>query len=76
MKLHVMFDKNGKIVAAVQLDGEIMAKHGRVRPDLKPGHSSLDLDVPAEHGHLSFADACRQLVVDTSGPTPCLKLGP
>ena len=81
MKLHVMYDPNGKIAAAVRLDADGTAKSrhlGRrlegLRPVLRPGHSSADLDVPAEHAHLTFAEVCRQLVVETSDTKPRLKL--
>jgi hypothetical protein len=81
MKIHVMYDSSGKIVAAVRLDTDGSAKSrnlGRrlegLRPVLKPGHSSADLDVPTEHAHLTFVEACRQLVVETSAAKPRLKL--
>jgi hypothetical protein len=81
MKMHVMYDPSGKIVAAVRLDADASAKSRHaghrlegLRPVLKPGHSSADLDVPAEHAHLTFHEACRQLVVETSDTKPRLKL--
>lgn len=81
MKLHVMYDQSGRIIAAVRLDSDVTAKSdqvgrrlGSVRPVMTPGHSSADLDVPPEHAHLTFAEACRQLVVETSDSKPRLKL--
>lgn len=76
MKLHVVYDGQGRIVAAVRLDAEHKAKHlnfGRLRPVVKPGHHSADLDVPEEHASLSFADVCRKLTVETTKP-PRLKM--
>jgi len=80
MKMHVMYDDSGRIVAAVRLDegvGSKSSKFGRrlagVRPVVKPGHACADLDVPAEHAHLSFAEACRRLMVDTKAKGPYLK---
>ena len=80
MKLHVMYDQSGRIIAAVRLDVDKTTepnKLGRrldgVRPVMKPGHSSADLDVPPEHAHLTFSEACRTLVVDTSSVTPRLR---
>lgn len=82
MKMHAMYDQTGRIVAAVRLDGGGTTKPhhqlGRrlrdVRPVVKPGHSSADLDVPPEHAHLTFAEACRKLIVETSDVKPRLKL--
>jgi hypothetical protein len=79
MKLHVMYDKNGKIMAAIRLDGDGTSKNAKIgsaRPVVKPGYFCADLDVPAEHAHLTFAEACRQLMVETNQTTPHLKLGP
>lgn len=80
MKLHVMHDQSGKIVAAVRLD-EDKSKPGRpgqrianVRPVPKPGFTCVELDVPGEHAHLSFEEACKQLMVGTSGGKPHFKL--
>jgi hypothetical protein len=73
MKLHVVYDGKGKIVAAVRLDADHPTKHpnfGQLRPVVKPGHHSADLDVPEEHAHLTFADVCRKLKVETVQSSP------
>ena len=70
MRLHVMYDQTGKIVAAVRLDEDNSkqrppadAEDGKLsRPVPKPGFTSADLDVSAEHAHLTFTEACRQLM--------------
>ncbi len=80
MKLHVMHDQSGKIVAAVRLDEDrsLPSRFGQrvtgVRPVPTKGLTGVDLDVPAEHAHLSFEEACRQLMVGTSGGKPHFKL--
>jgi hypothetical protein len=81
MKMHVMYDSGGRIVAAVRLDENTASKSrqfgrrlGGVRPVMKPGHACADLDVPAEHADLSFAEACRRLMVETKAKGPYLKL--
>lgn len=81
MKMHVMYDNDGRIVAAVRLDENSASKSrqfgrrlGGVRPIMKPGHACADMDVPAEHAHLSFAEACRRLIVETKAKGPYLKL--
>jgi len=80
MKIHVMHDKSGKIVAAVRLDEDKSNPDDRghriapPRPVPKPGFTSVELDVPSEHAHLSFHELCQQLRVETSGAKPHLKL--
>ena len=81
MKLHVMHDPSGRIVAAVRIDEDRSTAHrgGRrlagVRPVLKPGHSAVDIELPAEHAHLTFHEACRRLYVDTTEGRPRLVHG-
>ena len=82
MKLHVMHDKSGKIVAAVRIDEDkSKPRHpgqriASPRPVPRRGFTSVELEVPVEHAHLSFKEACEQLMVGTSGPKPQLKLRP
>jgi len=80
MKLHVLFDPDGHIVAAVRIDEHATAssRHmGRrlpgVRPVVSGGQKTAELEVPAEHSHLTFLQACRQLAVDTTQERPTLK---
>ena len=66
MKLHVLYDRTGRILAAVHLDPASDAKGGGVlRPVPHKGQMSADFEVPDEHAHLDFAEACRALRVDT-----------
>jgi hypothetical protein len=77
MKLHVIYDNSGKIVAGVRVDAEGTTKHptlGSLRPVVKPGHFSAEVDVPEEHTHLTLADLCLKLVVQTSSNTPQLRM--
>jgi hypothetical protein len=82
MKLHVMHDKSGKIVVAVRIDEDkSKPRHpgqriAPPRPVPKPGFTSVELEVPVEHAHLSFKEACEQLMVGTSGRKPHLQLTP
>ena len=74
MKLHVVYDAKGKIVAAVRLDAEhATTKHpnfGRLRPVVKPGHQSADLNVPEEYARLPFSDVCRKLRIEMVHNSP------
>jgi len=70
MRLFVLYDQQGRIVAATRLD-----PHPRFEPPLPeadPGQSSAELELPAEYAHLTFAQACRQMMVDTTADTPRL----
>jgi hypothetical protein len=80
MKLHVMHDQNGKIVAAVRLD-EDRAKPRfsgqRIigpRPVPIVGFTCVDLDVPDEHAHFSFEEVCQRLIVEPCECKPYFKL--
>jgi len=79
MKLHVMYDQTGRIVAGVRLDADESKQRdpggmtGTVRPVSKSGHASAELEVPAEHAHLTFTEVCQRLMVDTSGDKRYLK---
>jgi hypothetical protein len=70
MRLHVVYDRSGKIVAAVRLNS---ANSNHPRPVVGEGHTAAEITVPKEHAHLSFSDACQQLRVHASGPSPSLK---
>jgi hypothetical protein len=70
MRLFVLYDQGGRIVAATRLD-----PHARFEPALpkaEPGQSRAELELPAEYAHFTFAQACRQMMVDTTGDTPRL----
>jgi hypothetical protein len=72
VKLYVIFNRDGEILAAVQLDP---AAPVRVRPvvDEQAGHRAADVYVPAEYQHYDLAAVCQRLRVDAKGKFPNLK---
>jgi hypothetical protein len=70
MKMHVLYDSRGQILAAVELSEGVSEDTLQVRPVVKPDQYSADLDVPPG---LSFAEACEKLVVDVAQKVPRLK---
>ena len=73
MKLHVVYDKEGNILAAVSLDAET-AVRARPVPDQQAGHKAVDVYVLAEHAHYDLAAVCQRLKVDhPKGKLPTLK---
>jgi hypothetical protein len=74
MKIHALYDKSGRILAAVNLDGEAKSPATpRVRPvPKKKGHKAADFDVPVEHSHGEFLEVVSRLRVDTKGKTHTL----
>jgi hypothetical protein len=72
MKLHVVFNQDGEILAAVQLDPGATVR-ARPRADEQAGHRAADIYVPAEYGHYDLAAVCQRLRVDVSGKFPDLK---
>ena len=65
MKLHVIFNREGEILAAAQLDSDAPV---RARPvaDEQAGHRAADVYVPAEYQHYGLADLCQRLRVDVN----------
>jgi hypothetical protein len=73
--MHVVYDSNGRIVAAVRLPegGPKGTQQVGLRPVAKPDQYSADLDVPPDQAHLSLVEACEKLVVDVAQKVPRLK---
>jgi hypothetical protein len=73
MKLHIVFNKDGEILGAAQLD---TAAPVRARPlaDEKEGHRAAQVYVPTEYQHYDMADVCHRLRVDVKGKFPELKV--
>ncbi len=71
MKLHVLHDRTGRILAAVHLDPPELPEGGvgELRPVPQKGQMSGDFEVPCEYADLGFAEACRTLRVDTRSRT-------
>jgi len=72
MKLHVLFDKNGEILAASRRDSD-MPVRARPMPDQQAGHRVAEVYVPAEYAHYDLAGICQRMRVDAKGTTANLK---
>jgi hypothetical protein len=75
MRLFVLYDQNGRIVAATHLDPHRQFEPPRPQAD-DSSQSSAELELPAEYAHLTFAQACRQMMVDITADTPRLVIRP
>ena len=68
MKVHILYDRAGRILAAVHLDpperpyGEEV---GELRPVPRKGQMSGEFEVPREYAERGFVEACRALRIDT-----------
>ena len=72
MKLHLVFNKDGEILGAAQLDSASPVK-ARPIADEQAGHRSADVYVPVEHQHYDLAAICQRLKVDGKAKFPALK---
>lgn len=70
MRMHVLYDASGHILAAAELSEGDSKDSLQVRPIAKPDQFQADLDVPPG---LSFIEACEKMVVDLARKVPCLK---
>jgi hypothetical protein len=73
MRLHVLYDSKGQILAAVELSEDVSEGTPQVRPVAKADQYSADLDVPPGLAKLSFREACEKMFVDVVQESPCLK---
>lgn len=73
MRMHVLYDSSGQILAAVELPEVVSEGTLQVRPVVKPGQYTADVDVPPDLAHLNFKEACEKLVVDVAQKVPRLK---
>ena len=80
MKLHVLYDQTGHIVAAVRLDVKSAGKRtkegmmaGAPRPSVPAGHSAADVVVPHEHSSLTLDRICQALYVHVADGQTALK---
>ena len=69
MKMHVLYDASGQILAAVELSESTL----QVRPVAKSDQYTADLDVPPALADLSLKDVCEKLVVDVAQKVPRLR---
>jgi hypothetical protein len=71
MNLHVLYDRSGKILAAVELRSNAEDAY-LPRPVAQRGQRTADVAVPDEFRHLSFLEVCTRLAVRTKGNTATL----
>jgi hypothetical protein len=74
MKLHVVFDRDGKILAAAQGNSKTPLGVWPM-PDEKHGEKSADVDVPGDFDSESLAALCGSMIVATDGKQPRLVPG-
>jgi hypothetical protein len=72
MKLHVVFERDGTIVGAAQVNADA-ALRARPIPDEDAGHRSADVCVPVEYRHYDLAGVCQRLTVDVKAKFPELR---
>jgi hypothetical protein len=66
MNLHALYDRSGKILAAVELKSNAADAY-LPRPVAQRGQRTADVSVPDEFRHLSFLEVCTQLAIRTKG---------
>ncbi len=71
MKLHVVFNTDGDILAAAEVDPDA-ALRARPLPDERARHRAADVYVPVEYGHYDLAAVCSRLRVETGREFPYL----
>jgi hypothetical protein len=76
MKLYVLYNRSGKILAAVQLDRPLLVDEdmSAPRPVPQKGQHVAELGVPEAFRHLSVLDAWTKLKVTTKAKRPALVL--
>jgi hypothetical protein len=72
MRLHVVFDSEGEILGAAQLD-RVAPVRARPIADEQAGQRAADVYVPAEYQHYDLAAICQRMRVDVRGKFPSLK---
>jgi len=67
MKLHILYDRTGRILAAVHLDPTerpYREEVGELRSVPRKGQMSGDFEVPSEYAERGFVEACGALCID------------
>ena len=73
MKLHVVYNKDGNILAAAHVDAESPVRALPIA-DEPAGHKAVEVYVPAEHAHYDLMGVCQRLRVEhPKGKLPTLK---
>ena len=62
MRIHVLHDAKGRILAAVSLNSDGI--HPSLRPVAASGQKSLELEVPAAYQHEDLSTICGKLRID------------
>jgi hypothetical protein len=65
MKLHIVHDAKGKILAAA----DVTSGTNGPRPRPGKGHHELIVEVPTAHRGMTFLEICKGLRVDTKSKT-------
>lgn len=73
MKLHVVHNKDGEILAAARADTSSPIR-ARPQADEKAGQHATEIYVPAAYQHYDLGGICQRLRVDTKGKFAELKL--
>jgi hypothetical protein len=71
MRLHVVFDSSGEILAAAHLGSA--AVRARPRADEQAGQQAADIYLPVEYQHYDLGAVCHRLRVDVAGKFPEVK---
>jgi hypothetical protein len=71
MKLHVIFDRDGTILAAATL-GSAAPVRARPMPDEDQGHRAADVSVPSDYRSQKLSAICERMIVDVTGKHPQL----
>jgi hypothetical protein len=72
MQIRALYDRDGRILAAVHLDAARVSPHPNPQPRPRDGQAVGDFTVPTEHAHLPFEEVCSRLRVKTEGKVAAL----
>jgi hypothetical protein len=74
MRLCVLFDRSGQILAGLPMDQPLLlGKYmSTPRPVPQAGQQVAEMDVPEEFRHRTLLDICTKLKVDTKSDPPTL----
>ena len=78
MDIMALYDRKGRILAAVQVQATEAGGGGAPTPQPEPkrGQRVGEFTVPREYAHLSFSEACGELMVMTRGKHATLESRP
>jgi hypothetical protein len=73
MRLHIVFDQTGKILAVAQASRNSPVR-ARPRANETAGERAVEMLLPSEYRHFDVATICQRLQVDVTAKVPDLKL--